>query len=504
MSPEYFVVVFSGILAYLLFRRIYVAFWGPLKDIPGPFWAKLTRLWEIYALIPGNLEEQLIDLHRRHGTNEIVKFFAESQLTDPGPIVRIGPNKCSIDDPEAVKIIYGLGRPFVKTSYYSAFTDVNKTSLFSEREPKAHAGMRRRIAKLYSLTNLLSYEGFVDQCTATLEDKFRMYCTEQRPIEMFAFLQYYAFDVIGSITAGHPFGLMQKECDNGIITQIHRATFYSSFIGIVPDLHYWCQKAIEKLRPYGVNSSRAELVDFVDFHIGQRRKGVTPNDKNDFLTKLLDLEEEGVNTHADTQISCRSNIAAGSDTTAISMSAVLYHLIRNPDKMAKLREEIDKKSAAGELSDPITFGQSQEMPYLQAVIKEALRIHPAIAIVLPRCVPQGGAVISGKFLPANTEVGINAWVAHRNEKIFPESTAFKPERWLGQNRDVSRMDSYFASFGFGSRTCIGRHISFLEMSKLIPQLIRNYDFELDPPNAEWVVKSYVFARQRFYCKIKQR
>lgn len=487
MCPEYLAIVFGSIFSIIVFRRIYIAFWGPLRDVPGPFWAKFTRLWEVYALMPGDLEIKLIALHRLYG-----------------PIVRIGPNKCSIDDPDAVKIIYGLGKSFAKSSYYSAFTDVGKTSLFSEREPSIHAGMRRRIAKLYSLTNLLNYETFVDQCTATLEDKFRKFCIEQRPIEMGSFLQYYAFDVIGSITAGHPFGLMEREGDDGIISQIHGATIYSSFIGVVPDVHYWYQTVLEKLRPYGVNSSRAELLDFVNFHIGQRRKGITPNDKNDFLTKLLILEEEGPNTHADTQVSCRSNIAAGSDTTAISLGAILYHLIQNQDKMEKLRDEIDKKWAAGELSDPITFKQSQEMSYLQAVIKEGLRMHPAIAVVLARCVPQGGAVISGKYLPENTEVGINAWVAHRNENVFPESTAFKPERWLGPKAEVSRMDSYFASFGFGSRTCIGRHISFLEISKLVPQLIRNYDFELDPPNTEWVVKSHVFAKQRFHCKIKQR
>jgi len=59
-------------------------------------------------------------------------------------------------------------------------------------------------------------------------------------------------------------------------------------------------------------------------------------------------------------------------------------------------------------------------------------------------------------------------------------------------------------FGFGSRTCIGRHISFLEISKLVPQLVKKYEFELDPPETEWTVKSYFFAKQKFYCKVKQR
>ncbi|KAF7593917.1 hypothetical protein BBP40_010619, partial [Aspergillus hancockii] len=183
MALAYPTLIFCSVVFAVLARRMYIAFCGPLKDIPGPIWAKFTRLWEVHALIPGDFERKLVVLHRRYG-----------------PIVRIGPNKCSIDDPAAVKSIYGIGRPFVKTEYYSAFTDVNKTSLFAEREPKVHAGMRRRIAKLYSLTNLLSYEGFIDRCTTILEDKLRTICTEQRPIEMGTILQYYAFDVIGSLT----------------------------------------------------------------------------------------------------------------------------------------------------------------------------------------------------------------------------------------------------------------------------------------------------------------
>ncbi|KAF7593918.1 hypothetical protein BBP40_010620 [Aspergillus hancockii] len=249
---------------------------------------------------------------------------------------------------------------------------------------------------------------------------------------------------------------MERGSDDGIIGQLHSATLYATFVGIVPELHYWFQRILETLRPYGFNSSRAEVLDFVDFHIGQRRKGITPNDKNDFLTKLLQLEEDGANSRGDTQISCRSNIAAGSDTTAISMSAILYYLLQNPDVMAKLRNEIDRMA------------------------------------------------VEGKFLPENTEVGINPWVAHQNDKVFPKPTDFWPERWLGSKEEVTRMDSYFASFGFGSRTCIGRHISFLEMNKLIPQLIRKYEFELDPPNTEWTIKSYFFAKQRFCCKIKSR
>lgn len=75
-------------------------------------------------------------------------------------------------------------------------------------------------------------------------------------------------------------------------------------------------------------------------------------------------------------------------------------------------------------------------------------------------------------------MGINAWVAHRNKEVFgPDPEVFRPERWLVEQDQVAVMDRYFMSFGAGSRTCIGRHISMLEISKLIPQLVQKFDFD---------------------------
>ncbi|EKG11071.1 Cytochrome P450 [Macrophomina phaseolina MS6] len=275
-------------------------------------------------------------------------------------------------------------------------------------------------------------------------------------------MQFYAFDVIGSITTGSPFGLLEKGYDDGIIADIHDVVYYGTFTGIFPKLHWWIQKTLHLLKPFGLLSSRQALVHFMLFHAEQRRKGITSNDKNDFLTKLLKLEEDGQNTRADTFNALGNNIIAGSDTTSITLSAVIYYLIKNPSKMARPRREIDQKAAEGALSDPITFQQSQNMPYLQEVIKETLRIHPAVAFILARRVPPGGATVCGKFLPQDvsgpvtytrcvpltkrqTDVGINAWVAHQNAQVFPEPTQFIPERWLGPKESVAKMEAYFSA-----------------------------------------------------------
>ena len=74
---------------------------------------------------------------------------------------------------------------------------------------------------------------------------------------------------------------------------------------------------------------------------------------------------------------------AGSDTTAISLRAMLYYMLKNPSTMRKLQHEIAEMEAKGQISDPVTYAQSCKMPYLQAVMKEAMRYSPPLLVQLP-------------------------------------------------------------------------------------------------------------------------
>lgn len=164
-------------------------------------------------------------------------------------------------------------------------------------------------------------------------------------------------------------------------------------------------------------------------------------------------------------------------------------------------------SDAGKLSKPVTFRESQDMPYLQAAVKEAMRVHPAVGLPLLRIVPKGGATICDRFFPQGTVVGINAWVAHLNEDVFgSDASSFRPERWLTDDKEqLAQMDRYNLTFGLGSRNCIGRHISYLEMQKLIPRLLQQFDFELDDPHKDLTTWSFWFTKHRdFNVRVRER
>ncbi|EKG19639.1 Cytochrome P450, partial [Macrophomina phaseolina MS6] len=195
-------------------------------------------------------------------------------------------------------------------------------------------------------------------------------------------------------------------------------------------------------------------MDFAVKQVRERLESQTPTEKRiegrDFLERLLLLHDEEPQKVSllDVTTVIWGNVAAGSDTTSITLTGILWNLFKNPRVLENLRAEIDKKHDAGELSDPVTFSEAQKLPYLQAVVKEGLRLHPATGLPLWRIAPKGGAEIAGRHFPEGKSwkatVGINSWVAHANKQIFGhDADEFRPERWI-QGKSISQeMDRYF-------------------------------------------------------------
>jgi cytochrome P450 len=166
-----------------------------------------------------------------------------------------------------------------------------------------------------------------------------------------------------------------------------------------------------------------------------------------------------------------TNLIAGSDTTAISLRAMFYYLLKNPASLSRLRAEIGTAR-----SNPVSWAEAREMKYLDACIKEALRLHPAVGLPLERVVPPGGMEISGRHFEGGTIVGISAWIVQRDKGVYGEDAdSWRPERWLEDEERRKRMDRASLAFGAGGRTCIGKNISLLEMYKVIPQILRCFE-----------------------------
>ncbi|KAH7081133.1 pisatin demethylase [Paraphoma chrysanthemicola] len=483
-----------ALLAYLVIKPVIQTVLSPLRNVPGPFLARFTRLWELYVIRKHDFATYNIALHEKYG-----------------PVVRLAPNRYSINDAEATRIILGHHNALDKSGYYLPFGSPFETNTFSEPSISVHARMRRSFASLYSNTHLLSYEPFVDSCNSMLLKRLEEYASNGQQLDIRELMQFYAFDVIGEITMGSSFGLMEDAGDkSGIISAIDESIVHGAYVGLVPEVHTILGVVI---RLFDIKHGTLRIGNFVDTCINNRVNGRTksPEDRQDFIDKMLPLEAAGRASRFHTKLACQQNVAAGSDTTAISLAAVIAYLAMNPSTLAKLRSEMDEATARGELSNPVTFKQAQKLLYLQAVIQEALRLHPAVGAPLTRIIRPGGATLAGHFFPEGTEVGVNAWVLHRNAAVFgAEADVFQPERWLTPNlEEKAHLERNLLSFGAGPRVCLGKNISLLEMSKVVPQIVRRFDFEMvrrdelgDESEYKW--KTYWFTKQDFKCIVRER
>jgi cytochrome P450 len=153
----------------------------------------------------------------------------------------------------------------------------------------------------------------------------------------------------------------------------------------------------------GVSGQVDRSIDFTIKQISERQaKQIgTSEGPPDMLTRLLDTKNQNPERYTDWHVvmGAFTNIVAGADTSWVSLNGILYHLIKNPESLRKLRKEIDDMSSKGALSNPAKLSETQRMPYLQAVVKEGIRVYPATGFPLWRTVPEPGVILCGKFFP---------------------------------------------------------------------------------------------------------
>ncbi|SPO04753.1 related to pisatin demethylase cytochrome P450 [Cephalotrichum gorgonifer] len=485
-----------------------------LNRYPGPLLASLTdwwRFWDVYGQRP---ERTHIALHEKYGD-----------------VVRLGPNTLSFANPKALKSIYGLNKGFVKSDFYivqqSVFKGSRLPSLFSTTDNTFHAQFRRCVNSAFAMSALVQYEPFVDNTTKLfLERTSELFAGNPEGCDFTRWLQFYAFDVIGEITYSKRHGFVEKNEDvEGIVDYLGKLFLYVAPIGQIPflDLLLLKNPIYLKLSEWGIVDATFPVARFARARMSERlpslsadgsilpTKGASkPQTQPDLLSKFLAAHDARPAFMTDTlvQTMAVSMAFAGSETTAISLSAVFYYLLRNPACLARLRQEIDDAARAGLFSDSesgiVTFSESQKLTYLDACVKEAFRMHPAGGLPLERIVPPGGAEIAGEFVKGGTIVGCSAWVIHRNKEVFGEDVdMYRPERWLPaegadpaeEERRIKAMDGCMIQFGMGSRTCIGKNISLLEIYKLVPSLLRRFEIRFQDPSKEWRLINAWFVKQ---------
>uniref|UniRef100_A0A0D3C6F1 Uncharacterized protein n=1 Tax=Brassica oleracea var. oleracea TaxID=109376 RepID=A0A0D3C6F1_BRAOL len=207
----------------------------------------------------------------------------------------------------------------------------------------------------------------------------------------------------------------------------------------------------------------------------QAEKSLRKNPKeastSDFLDALLDEAEPDNN---DIEHLLLDMFVAGTDTSSSTLEWAMAELLANPITMAKAQAEIERMIGQdGLVQEP----NISEFPYLQAVLKETLRLHPPVPLLLPRKA-ETDVEIFGYIVPKNAQVLVNVWAIRRDPDVWENPAQFEPERFLGKETDVKGKDYELTPFGAGRRICPGLPLAVKMVSLMLVSLLYSFNWKL--------------------------
>lgn len=380
--------------------------------------------------------------------------------------------------------------------------------MFNVRDRAEHTRKRKIISHAFSPKSVAEFEPhmadnlqrWVDQldrisASAPSSEKGRGY----GKFNFMPWCSYLAFDIIGDLAFGSPFGMVSKGKDETemqlveggpiqytpAVEVLNRRGEVSSTLGWLPALRPYARYLPDpffRLGVAAVQNLNGIAVAAVATRLDAAEKGVKDS-RNDILARLLQAKDAQGNRMGRTELTAEAltQLIAGSDTVSNTTCAIFYWILAgeraNPGTIvSRLQAELDTSVPA---DAPIAaYSEVKNLPFLRRCIDEAMRLHSTSALGLPRLVADNcpGVDFDGYHFPAGTVLSVPSYTIHHMPEIWGEDCdEFKPDRWLNL---TPRQKIGFNPFSYGPRACVGQNVAIMELQLIIATLFHRYDFEL--------------------------
>ncbi|KAK1523968.1 benzoate 4-monooxygenase cytochrome P450 [Colletotrichum costaricense] len=452
---------------------IYGCFLHPLRRIPGPFLAKFSPLWIMRALHRMRFNSELQSLHQQYG-----------------PVVRVGPNEVSFASLEAETAIYAKqedGRFSKDGTFLTLFSDLvlNAPTLITIPDPALHRKLHKVIQQAFTPQALARQEPIQKLHIDMAMSEFEELAKSGGTVDIADTLETMFWEIIGDLAFGEP--LMSgkrptyeslKQLGKSTMPMVEALSFFLALPGVASVLGI--ARSLITALPFP--SQLSKLVPSSKLRdCAERQDG-----REDFLTAIMGSEKQDLTLDPDAFFSNAMGLTlAGYQTTATTLSATFYHILRYPEAYNRVCFEIRSTFASDE---EITGARLGRLPFLNACIRETLRLlPPANGKTAQRTAPS--CTIDGVHIPAGTTVSADLYTIQRSPEYFADPANFRPERWLDGAEDTEFKGdnrTAYRPFLIGSRACIGREMAQQNIRLIVAKLLWKYDFQqLDQDGFVW-------------------
>ncbi|THH09229.1 hypothetical protein EW145_g2183 [Phellinidium pouzarii] len=517
ISPIYVLSTsFAILLFYCVTIAVYRIFFSPLRAVPGPWYATVSELW---------ITTHTLRLRRCRAIDELLSKYGE--------IVRIAPNKIVFCDSQTMRSVYGISSRLDKSSFYKCLSTNENDHAMTTLEHSPHHARKKGYAPYYSFANLKLFQPEIHDISIEMVNILTSAASHNlTSFDTLLLLRHLMID----INCLHLFGYNVSSLkawsrhivDAGISDPLSDAISDFPKRGLIKStLPAWLWGLVQHIpnrRWKKFCDSDARLGKFVTDRVQEMRElihsgkvHVDGKEKKSLIMRLLFHKYSETEAMPDKDIISEGvgHLIAGSDTTSTTLSYLLWELSRRHDIMLRLQAELNEC-----MYDCLHIPDLkilQDLPYLNAVIKEGLRVYTAAPSPLERVVPASENKFSllGHAMPAGTIISSQAWSSHRQRGIFFCPDMFIPDRWLlmhpsppqtafkhqnsipvinlendnvtaNHNNSASQaqMAANMFSFGHGTRVCGGQNMALMMLRIVLAVMVRNFDIVASPGTDE--------------------
>ncbi|TLD03793.1 uncharacterized protein PgNI_11655 [Pyricularia grisea] len=450
---------------------IYRIFLHPLAHLPGPKIAAATFLYEIAWDYFGD-GAYLYEIEKMH-----------KKYVLAGPIVRVNPHEVSIYDPTYYNTVY-VGGAIRRTDAHPAFGDgMDFNGSHGMTVNHHHHRLRRKpMEPFFSKNGVAQLEPRLCELTVTLVQRLLEYKGVGKVIRLDHVFTAMAGDVVNAVCVAKPTMSFLRHEDfnpdwfNLFHTLIKSMPVFMNFPWIIRIVRLVPTALLQRLDPRSqmFRDWREMSVDHI-VDVKKRKESGKTFVNRDSKMRCDTLFEHLINSDLpESELSverlaseAQVVMGAGTVTTARTMDYLAVHILLNDRVHTRLRQELKEPMKDFPEKMP-PLAELEQLPYLQACIKEALRLSPGLTHRLPRVSPDTDLVYRGWTIPRGTPVGMSAWYMHTDPNVYQDAMTFRPERWL--ENVTPEMHRNYVPFSKGSRRCLGSELAYAEITMVFAAL----------------------------------